>query len=129
MTDLPEKLREAFKRKRYGAGEYDPDFDLFDAAADGIEGLRREILRCDDACYERDKELAQVAREREDYNGMHQLAVMEIDRLRAALLNVRNWLDVQFNEPFKNSELTEHIGLINEVLPVLAISNGERGTP
>lgn len=42
MTDLSEKLREAFKRKRYVAGDdYDPDFDLFDAAADEIERLTR----------------------------------------------------------------------------------------
>lgn len=37
MDDLVAKLREAFQRKRYGAGEYDPDFDLFDAAADALE--------------------------------------------------------------------------------------------
>jgi hypothetical protein len=29
--------------------------------------------------------LAEVVRERENYNGMHQAAVMEIDRLRAVL--------------------------------------------
>jgi len=34
---LREKLREAFQRKRYGAGDsYDPDFDLFDVAADAL---------------------------------------------------------------------------------------------
>lgn len=36
-------LREAFQRKRYGAdADYDPDFDLFDAAADAIESLFTE---------------------------------------------------------------------------------------
>lgn len=35
-------LREAFRRKRYGLGEYDPDFDLFDVAADRIEALSFE---------------------------------------------------------------------------------------
>ncbi len=49
MSDIVERLRDAFKRKRYGAGEYDPDFDLFDAAADEIERLEKErlILRGD----------------------------------------------------------------------------------
>lgn len=32
-----------------------------------------------------EKLLAEVCRERERYNGMHQIAVMEIDRLRASL--------------------------------------------
>lgn len=42
MSDLVQKLRDAFQRKRYGdtPGEYDPDFDLFDVAADEIERLR-----------------------------------------------------------------------------------------
>jgi hypothetical protein len=35
---------------------------LFTAAAEKIEGLQREILRCDDACYERDKEIARLRR-------------------------------------------------------------------
>lgn len=35
---------------------------LFSAAASEIEGLQREILRCDDACYERDKEIAGLRR-------------------------------------------------------------------
>ena len=39
VSELPAKLREAFERKRYGIGEYDPDFDLLDAAADEIERL------------------------------------------------------------------------------------------
>lgn len=40
----PEKLREAFKRKRYGGGnDYDPDFDLFDVAADELERLRAAL--------------------------------------------------------------------------------------
>ena len=43
MNSLVENLRDAFKRKRYGSGEYDPDFDLFDAAADKIE-LLLEVL-------------------------------------------------------------------------------------
>lgn len=44
MSDLVEKLRETFKTRRYGsAGEYHPDFDLFDAAADEIERLRTQI--------------------------------------------------------------------------------------
>lgn len=42
--DLANKLRDAFKRKRYGSeGEYDPDFDLFDAAADEIDRLNKVI--------------------------------------------------------------------------------------
>lgn len=36
-------LRAAFQRKRYGRGEYDPDFDLFDVAADRIETLLGQI--------------------------------------------------------------------------------------
>lgn len=40
----------------------------------------------------------------------------EVEKLRGVLFKVRNWLDVQFNEPFKNSELAEHIGLINDAL-------------
>jgi hypothetical protein len=47
MTDLVERLREAFQRKRYGAGgDYDPDFDLFDVAADELERLTKQ---CDAA--------------------------------------------------------------------------------
>jgi hypothetical protein len=44
MSDLVAKLRDAFQRKRYGntPGDYDPDFDLFDVAADEIERLRAE---------------------------------------------------------------------------------------
>lgn len=43
-TYLVERLREAFKERRYGAGgEYHPDFDLFEAAADEIEKLRRAL--------------------------------------------------------------------------------------
>ncbi len=46
MTDLSGKLREAFQRKRYGSdGEYDPDFDLFDAAAEAIDRLEAELKR------------------------------------------------------------------------------------
>lgn len=49
----PHKLRDAFERKRYGgAGEYDPDFDLFDAAATEIERLRAalaELIEAADA--------------------------------------------------------------------------------
>jgi hypothetical protein len=38
LERLVTSLREAFQRKRYGASaDYDPDFDLFDAAADAIE--------------------------------------------------------------------------------------------
>jgi hypothetical protein len=36
---LVKRLDEAFARKRYGPGEYDPDFDLFDAAAARIREL------------------------------------------------------------------------------------------
>lgn len=44
MTDLVDTLRETFNRRRYGAdGEYHPDFDLFDVAADEIERLRARI--------------------------------------------------------------------------------------
>lgn len=39
----PEKLREAFKRHRYGGGEYEPDYDLLDVAADEIERLRAAL--------------------------------------------------------------------------------------
>jgi hypothetical protein len=40
-TDIVEKLRETFQRRRYGGdSEYHPDFDLFDVAADEIEKLR-----------------------------------------------------------------------------------------
>lgn len=58
MTD-PQTLRDAFKRKRYGAGEYEPDFDLFDAAADEIEGLRKalkDLLWCAENLQETDSD-------------------------------------------------------------------------
>ena len=43
----PNILREAFKRKRYGGGnDYDPDFDMFDAAADEIDRLRAALAAC-----------------------------------------------------------------------------------
>lgn len=42
---LVESLRIAFRKYRYGAGEYNPDFDLFDAAADKIEELLMEHER------------------------------------------------------------------------------------
>lgn len=35
--------------------------------------------------------LAEVCRERERYNGMHQIAVMEIDRLRASLEEILDY--------------------------------------
>jgi len=50
----------------------------------------------------------------------------ENERLHAVLLKVRNWLDVQFNEPFKNGELVEHICSINDVLPVRSDSPADR---
>lgn len=37
---LEESLRQAFKRRRYGPGDYLPDFDLFEVAADHIAHLR-----------------------------------------------------------------------------------------
>jgi hypothetical protein len=40
---LPAKLREAFKRKRHGKGDYDPDGDLLDVAADRIDELERLV--------------------------------------------------------------------------------------
>ncbi len=47
MTYVVERLREVFQRRRYGKGaEYDPDFDLFDVAADEIERLRSILRRC-----------------------------------------------------------------------------------
>lgn len=58
-------------------------------AADTIEGLKREILRCDDACSMRDKEIAAVVREREDYNGKHQAACLEIERLREGFRRIQ----------------------------------------
>lgn len=42
MTEEKElscKLREAFQRKRYGPGDYDPDFDLFEVAADALDKM------------------------------------------------------------------------------------------
>lgn len=40
-ADLPAKLRDAFHRARHvGNGDYNPDGDLFDVAADEIERLR-----------------------------------------------------------------------------------------
>lgn len=44
LKTLAERLREAFKRKRYGAGSYDPDFDLFDVAADTLDSLESYLL-------------------------------------------------------------------------------------
>lgn len=39
LERLVTSLREAFQRNRYGGdADYNPDFDLFDAAADAIEG-------------------------------------------------------------------------------------------
>jgi len=83
MDSLVQRLRQ------FQADE--PGFPpLFSAAAEKIEGLQREILRCDEACFERDKQLAEVVREREDYNGKHQAACLEIERLsqRVAVLEM-----------------------------------------
>lgn len=45
LDDLVRNLRAAFQRKRYGDAppEYDPDFDLFDVAADEIERLEERV--------------------------------------------------------------------------------------
>lgn len=44
MSNIAERLREVFRRRRYGHGDdYDPDFDLFDVAADEIERLRAAL--------------------------------------------------------------------------------------
>lgn len=41
MMDIVDRLREVFQQRRHGRdGEYEPDFDLFDVAADEIERLR-----------------------------------------------------------------------------------------
>lgn len=92
MTDADDSLVRRLRQFQADEPGFPP---LFSKAADQIEAMQREILRCDDACYGRDREIA---------------------ALKTSLLKVRNWLDVQFNEPFKNSELAEHIGLINDVL-------------
>lgn len=49
VVHICNQLRAAFQRKRYGSGEYDPDFDLFDVAADRIEGLLNAISQAYDA--------------------------------------------------------------------------------
>lgn len=71
-------LREAFKRKLYDTGEYDPDSDLLYAAADELENLRE---RC------------------EAYKGQVEAGEKEIERLRAsldaaanALTEAREWI-------------------------------------
>lgn len=44
MIDLIERLRDAFQRARYGGGgDYNPDGDLYDAAADRIEALEAKL--------------------------------------------------------------------------------------
>ena len=44
MSDLIERLRDAFQRARYGGGgDYNPDGDLYDAAADRIEALEAKL--------------------------------------------------------------------------------------
>ncbi len=46
MSDIAERLRETFQKRRYGTeGGYDPDFDLLDVAADEIERLRTTIAQ------------------------------------------------------------------------------------
>jgi hypothetical protein len=77
MTDIIEPLRAAFQRKRYGGGDdYDPDYDLFDVAADEIERLRALLgklhwksidkdnmeYRCDITCYVMDEIRAALTR-------------------------------------------------------------------
>lgn len=51
MSDLVERLREVFHQRRYGPNaEYDPDFDLFDVAADKIELLRAALQAINHDC-------------------------------------------------------------------------------
>ena len=68
----PEKLRDAFKRKRYGNGEYDPDFDLFDVAADEIERLREVrdgLANMADALLAKDAEIERLRAALEEIAG------------------------------------------------------------
>lgn len=59
--DLPTRLREAFQRKRYGGdGDYDPDFDLFEAAADEIGRYDREIAMLRADCARMDAEIERL---------------------------------------------------------------------
>ena len=77
MSDIVEQLRAAFQRKRYGGGDdYDPDFDLFDVAADEIERL---------AAIKKDYE-AEIRR----LNAEAINAGAENERLQAALELIRN---------------------------------------
>jgi Sec-independent protein translocase protein TatA len=59
------------------------DYRLMRDAAQEIDELRHLVGELQ-AAPDRDL-LAEVVRERENYNGMHQAAVMEVDRLRAVL--------------------------------------------
>jgi len=54
MSELSKKFREAFKRRRYGAGDaydYDPDFDLFDVGADEIDRLNAWVADLQSGMY------------------------------------------------------------------------------
>lgn len=53
MTDLTQKLRAAFQKFRYGEGlgDYHPELDLLDVAADEIERLKSIIRDADAELY------------------------------------------------------------------------------
>jgi hypothetical protein len=77
-----------------------------------------------------EKLLADVNRESERYNGMHQIAVMEIDRLRAALdglleryTGLVNSGDAGFWDPEGEPEVVA----AREALARVADSSGDRG--
>jgi hypothetical protein len=91
----PEKLREVFKRKRYGGtGDYDPDFDLFDVAADEIERLRADFNDCN----------SERARWRK-----------EAERLRAAMNTIACWY---IDCPSDAKEMAKFASAALGVLPV-----------
>lgn len=76
MTTI-DKLRDTFQRRRYGGtpGDYDPDIDLLDVAADEIERLTAE----------RDAALARAAMWDGIQRGTYDAMTAEVERLRAAL--------------------------------------------
>lgn len=62
MDDLEQRLREAFNRARYeGEGDYNPDGDLFEAAADRLRQYRARDTGWQMECEELREALREIA--------------------------------------------------------------------
>jgi hypothetical protein len=60
MTDLITSMRAVASNPNCPPSMKSEQQKLLEAGAAEIEGLRRDILRCDDACSERDKEITRL---------------------------------------------------------------------